>query len=457
MRGLAARENAGSLAPVSAPAPIKVPLLAAIAIVAGNMIGTGVFSSIGFQAGPLPSGFFILLLWLLGGVLAFCGAVNYAELTAAFPRSGGEYQMLSRVYHPGVGFVSGWLSMTVGFPAPIAAAALVFGDMVAAVAGGESAAVSRMAAAGVVILVTGAHLISVAFSGRFQWISTALKMLLVAVLAVCGFLLAEGKGGGFLPGAAEAALAADRTTWLVFFTSLIYVLYAYSGWNAACYIAGEIDRPERNVPRALLIGTAVVTVLYIAVNAAMFYATPAPALAASGNKAAFTASQFIFGDSGARIMAALIAFGLVSAISAMTWAGPRVTQQMGRDYPLLGFLARTSSGGIPVAAVILQSALVLLLIFTSDVEAIITRTTFLLEIVLLLTVWGVVHLRIRQPDLPRPYRAWGYPWTTILYLVMIAFTLAVILKERPEDTRWGLAILITGVAFYFLARSPQRR
>ncbi len=154
-------------------------------------------------------------------------------------------------------------------------------------------------------------------------------------------------------------------------------------------------------------------------------------------------------------MTGLIALALVSTISAMTWAGPRVMQEMGRDYPMLSILASTDARGVPWMASLLQCALALLLIFTSDVEAIMTRTTFLLELVLLLTVEGVVHLRVFKPDLPRPCRAWGYPYTTILFLVMVAFTMAFILNQRPDDARWGMAILISGIVFYWLARSPK--
>lgn len=428
--------------------PARVPLIAAIAIVIGNMVGTGIFTSLGFQVAAIPSGFPVLLLWLVGGALAFCGAVNYAELTAAFPRSGGEYQLLSRVYHPGIGFVSGWLSMTVGFPAPIAAAALVIGDYACAMAGGEPGMVSRLIAAGVVVTIAGAHLISVAFSGKFQWMSTALKVLLILVLTGCGFLLADGQPVHFLPRHGDDALIGQPA----FFISLIYVLYAFCGWNAACYIAGEVENPERNVPRAILIGTAAVTLLYLGVNAAMLYAAPMAEMARSGEAVAHVAATHIFGRTGGAIMAGLIALGLVSTISAMTWAGPRVAQQMGRDYPMIDILARTDARGVPWMASLLQCALALLLIFTSNVEAIITRTTFLLELVLLLTVWGVIHLRIFKPDLPRPCRAWGYPYTTILFLVMVGFTLSVILKNRPDDVRWGMPLLLTGAAFYWLAK-----
>ena len=441
-------------APVSATSPpLRVPLLAAVAIVVGNMVGAGVFMSLGFQAAELPSGFPIMLIWLVGGVLAFCGAVNYAELAAAFPRSGGEYQLLSRIYHPGVGFVSGWISMIAGFPAPVALLALMIGENVCLAAGGESLLVVRLIAAGVVVSITGVHLISVAFSGRFQWLATGLKVLLILTLTVCGFVLAERQPVSFLPQSGDGAMLWGNLNG--FCASLIYVLFAYSGWNAACYVAGEVERPERNVPRALLIGTAAVTVLYLAVNAAMLHVTPMAELAASGPTVAFVAAAHIFGQAGGTIMYSLIALGLVSAISAMTWAGPRVSQQMGRDYPMLSFLARTNGSGVPWMAGLIQCALAVGIIFTMPPEQIINCTEFLLQLVLLLTVWGVVHLRIRQPELPRPCRAWGYPYTTGLFLIMIAFTLAWLLSRRPDDTRWGLAIVVIGVVFYFMAKPRE--
>jgi APA family basic amino acid/polyamine antiporter len=154
-------------------------------------------------------------------------------------------------------------------------------------------------------------------------------------------------------------------------------------------------------------------------------------------------------------MAGLIAIGLVSAISAMTWAGPRVAQQMGRDYPMVNFLGCTDRNGVPWVAALLQGIIVLALIFTSTVEGIVRCTTFLLQLVLLLTVWGVVHLRIFQPDIPRPCRAWGYPWTTGLFLVVSGVTLSEILKAHPDETRWGMIVVIIGAAFYWLARPPK--
>ncbi|HEX2747025.1 MAG TPA: amino acid permease, partial [Verrucomicrobiales bacterium] len=316
------------------PSPARVPLIAAVAIVVGNMVGTGIFSSLSYQVGDIPSGFPILLLWLIGGVISFFGAVSYAELAAAFPRSGGEYQLLSRVYHPGIGFVAGWVSMIAAFPAPVAAAALVFGRQIRDLAGGGPEIAERLAAAGLIIMITGAHLISVMFSGKFQWIATGSKILLLIILAVCGFILPAGQPVHFLPQPGDGALIGGTA----FYVSLIYVLYTYSGWNAACYIAGEMDNPGKNVPRALLIGTAIVTVIYLGVNAAMLYAVPMGNLALAGDGLAYETARHTFRGFGVPLMAGLIAAGLASAVSAMTWAGPRVTQQMGVDYPFLGIL-----------------------------------------------------------------------------------------------------------------------
>lgn len=436
---------------MSAPEKSRAPFRAALAIVMGNMIGTGVFASIGWQAGALPSGFVILLLWVLGGVLAFCGAVNYAELTAAFPRSGGEYQLLSRIYHPSLGFVSGWVSIIGGFPAPIAVNALLIGSYTSHLICSGHPWLPRALAAAVVIAMTAAHLISVSFSGRFQWIFTLMKASLIATFAVCGLIMAGGKTATLLPQEGDLSLIWSPS----FFGSLIFVLFAYSGWNAACYIAGEVENPSRTVPRALLMGTGIVTLLYIGINAAMFSATPSADLAGSGDDGAFIAARAIFGGTGGALMAGLISFGLLSTISAMMWAGPRVMQQIGHDHPaFLGWLGRTTPAGVPATAVCLQGTIALLLVLTTDPQSIINRTVFLLEVITLLTVFGVLHLRRTRPQLERPVRAWGYPWTTFLYLAIVGWTMSVL---KREDTLWGLGILAIGIALYFIVRQPRPR
>ena len=438
------------------PAPQRVKLPAALAVVVGTMIGTGVYGSLGYQVAAVPSAFPVLLLWVLGGVLAAFGAVNYAELTAALPRSGGEYHLLGRVYHPAVGFLSGWTSITVGFPAPIAVSAVFFANYMAGATGwlwfGSAQATFYVLASGIIVIITALHLISVQASGISQTVLTMLKVMLVAGLAVSGFFVDDPASISFLPQPGDAALMTQPA----FSISLIFVLYAYSGWNAACYIAGEVEDPSRTLPRALIGGTALVTLLYVALNAAFLHSTPIPALAGQAD-VGFVAAQHIFGDHGARLIAGLIAAGLVSSISGLLWAGPRVAQAMGQDHELLAPLALTTARGVPWVATLFHGGFALVLLFAANVPQILTATEFSLQLILVLTVYGVVHLRLKEPALPRPYRAWGYPWTTFLFLAAMIYVLAYILQNRHRESLWGLGNSFAAFCVYSLAATWQAR
>ncbi|MDB6069310.1 MAG: amino acid permease-associated region [Verrucomicrobiales bacterium] len=424
-----------------------VSLSAAVAIVVGTMIGTGVYGSLGFQVAAAPSAFPILLLWMLGGLLALCGAVNYAELTAALPRSGGEYHLLGRVYHPALGFMSGWISMTVGFPAPMAVSAVFFANYASSATGwiwrGNAEATVALLSVAVLGGMTLLHFISVRASGRAQTFLTVLKVVMVAGLAGSGFLAANPENLSFWPKTGDGALML-RPDYAI---SLIFVLYAYSGWNAACYIAGELKDPGRTAPRALIIGTLVVTVLYVALNAAFLHSTPMAELSGEAD-IGFVAARRILGENGARLVAGLIAAGLMSSISGLLWAGSRVAQTMGRDHGLLAPLSLTTRRGVPWVAVLLQSGLALVFLMSTSVSRILACTEFSLQLVLVLTVWGVVHLRRREPALPRPYRAWGYPWTTGLFLGLMAFILAYLLENRHRESLWGLGNALLALAVY---------
>jgi APA family basic amino acid/polyamine antiporter len=439
---------------MSAPHRVKLP--AALAVVVGTMIGTGVYGSLGYQVAAVPSAFPVLLLWMLGGILAAFGAVNYAELTAALPRSGGEYHLLGRVFHPAVGFLSGWTSITVGFPAPVAVSAVFFANYAASATGwvwfGSEQTTFYLLASGIIVAMTALHLISVKASGHSQTVLSLLKILLVAGLAGSGFLVEDPAAISFWPQPGDGGLMAQAA----FPVSLIFVLYAYSGWNAACYIAGEVEDPARTLPRALIGGTAVVTLLYVALNAAFLHSTPISALSGQAD-VGFVAAQHIFGENGARLVAGLIAAGLVSSISGLLWAGPRVAQAMGQDHDLLAPLALTTARGVPWVATLFHGGFALVLLFLANVPQILTATEFSLQLVLVLTVYGVVHLRLKEPALPRPYRAWGYPWTTLLFLGAMIYVLAYILQNRHRESLWGLGNALAAFVVYSAAASWQNR
>jgi APA family basic amino acid/polyamine antiporter len=411
------------------------------------MIGTGVFTSLHFQVGPLPSGFAILVLWLVGGVCALCGALAYGELAAALPRSGGEYHFLAKSFHPAVGFLAGWLSATVGFAAPIAAAAMAFGKYFADMLPGASPLVLSLA---IVAGVTAVHLRGVNVGAAFQNAATALKVALILAFIVAGAFAKPVAGVSFLPHPGAMDLIASPP----FAFSLVFVMYAYSGWNAATYIVGEVRDPARNVPLAITLGTLVVAALYLALNASFLRVAPMSELGAAGKiEVGFVAANHIFGDAGGRLMAGLICLGLVASISAMTWIGPRVSMVMGEDHRVLAPLAHKSRRGVPATAMLLQFAFVAALLLTASFDQIITYVQFSLTLCSMLAVLGVFVLRVRQPELPRPYRTWGYPITPAIFLAISTWMLAFTWQQHRAESLAGLGTLLIGLAIY--AVSPK--
>ncbi|WP_201985762.1 APC family permease [Hymenobacter rubidus] len=430
--------------------PYKITFLTGTAIVIANMVGTGVFTSLGFQVMGIQSGFALLMLWLVGGLIALCGAVSYAELAAAMPRSGGEYHYLSQIYHPALGFLSGWVSATVGFAAPTALAALALGEYAKSVWPGLH---PQWLSVAVVLVLTLVHGSSTRVGSRLQIVITALKVGVLVVFIGAGMVVGKGQPISFLP---------DTASWRAllspaFAVSLVYVSYAYSGWNAAVYVTGEIENPKRNLSRILLAGTAVVLLLYVGLNYVFLRSTPMAELV-SGAKAVFpqplevgfVAATSLFGEAVGRLMGGVIAVLLVSTISSMIFAGPRIVQTMGEDIPALRFLAPKSRAGIPVRALLLQTVITLLFIVKPGFQSVLVYAGFVLNLFTFLTVLGLFVLRFRQPDLPRPYRAWGYPVTPLIFLGLSGWTLAFILRDKPMESLYGLVTLAIGALVYFL-------
>jgi APA family basic amino acid/polyamine antiporter len=412
----------------------------ATAIVVADMVGVGVFTSLGFQVKDITSGFALLLLWIVGGIVALCGAIAYSELAGMFPRSSGEYNFLTRAYHPALGFLAGWLSATVGFAAPIALAAMAFGEYFKAVVPGVPPLALGLGAAWLIALV---HLRGVRYGSVFHNVWTVLKLALIIAFLVAGFAYANPQPVSFAPSAADLGYV----TGAPFAISLVFVMYSYSGWNAATYIAGEIRDPHRSLPRALISGTLVVLAIYVGLNAVFLRVAPMQSLAGQLDVAVI-AGRSIFGEDGARAVGSLICLGLVSSISAMTWIGPRVTMTMGEDIPLLRLFARKSKNGVPTFAILFQLAVVNIMLLTRSFEAVLDFIQFSLTASSFLAVLGVIKLRYTHPDLPRPYRAWGYPVTPIIFLLVTGFMMYYLIVNRPAQSLAGFAMMLAGLAIY---------
>ena len=426
----------------------KISAITATNLVVANMIGTGVFTSLGFQVAAIGSDFALIALWIVGGVAALCGALCYAELATALPRSGGEYNYLSRIFHPSVGFLAGWISAVVGFPAPIALAAIAFGKYIQVFVPGVSPVVISLV---VVWVITAIHLLGIRVEEMFQNWATFLKVALILVLIVAGLFVANPQHLNLTPGPGTLQTLISGP----FAVSLVYVMYSYSGWNAATYITEEVENPAKNVPWALLAGTVIVTLFYVVLNFVFLLATPKQIL--SGQvEVGLLAGRAIFGPLGGNLVSALIGIGLIATISAMAWIGPRITKRMAEDLPKLRVFGRSSPHGTPYIAVLFQLIAVTVLVVTGTFDAVLVYTQFSLLLCSFLTVLGLIVLRIREPALKRPYKVWLYPITPILFLIITLHMMVFVIRDKPTESLLGLITAIAGLIIFFFSREPGR-
>ena len=429
----------------------------AVAVVIANMIGTGVFTSLGYQLADIDSPFVLLLLWLVGGCTALCGALTYAELGTRLPRSGGEYHFLSQIYHPSLGFISGWISALVGFAAPTALAAMTFAAYLSAALGDSMAINQQLLAIALVVVLTLFHCRSTQSSAGIQNLFTAIKLLLILVFC---FLI-----GTYHDNPAPVVFSPRSGDQLLIFgsafaVSLIYVNYAYTGWNAVTYITGELDDPERNVPRVLVTGTLIVMTLYILLNAVFLAAAPMDLLR-NKIEVGVIVAEVTFGREGAVVMGIVLSLLLVSTVSAMILAGPRVLQVIGEDFPLFRFFAARGDKGVPARAILLQSALTILFISTATFESVLIFSGFVLGVNTLFTVAGIFVLRFKEKGTQQPanadrtsyrtsYRTWGYPITPIVFISLTLWTLIFLGFSRPAEVAYGLGLILAGFVAYLL-------
>ena len=440
----------------------KLGLFPLTNIVIANMIGAGIFTTSGLLMKDLHHPVVMLALWLVGGLIALCGALSYGELGAAFPHAGGEYAFLSRLFHPVLGFLSGWVSFFVGFSAPIAASAIGSSEYMTrafpgllhpGIIGGAAEAVvmKKLYAILIIAAFTFLHTRGLEAGARVQNALTGLKILLIVGLVAAGFAVGKGSFGHL---AAAAPFRFDFGGWKTLGLSLMWIMFAYSGWNASAYVGSEVKEPSRNLPRSLLLGTGIVILLYAALNLFYIYAIP-PAEMEGVISVGGLAAGNLFGKSAETVLSLFISFALFSSLSAYLILGPRVYYSMARDGIFFKSIAYVDPKCcVPTRSIVLQGAIASVMVLFGTFDQLLTYMGFSLGIFPLLAVLGVFKLRrTGRSAVKLP----GYPVASAVYILVGATILVLAFLERPVESLIAVATALAGFpVYYFFKRGAGK-
>jgi len=429
--------------------PRTLGLFPATNLVVANMIGAGIFTTSGLLIAELGSPALMILLWIGGGILALCGALCYGALGAAMPRAGGEYVYLSEQFHPIFGFLTGWVSFFVGFSAPLAASSLGFSEYLTRafpdlVNWGNPDLLKRLISVIVIVSLTSVHLRGIEFGSRVQNVLTMGKVLLIGGLVVLGFTLGSGSLGNLTSGIGPEL---DRQGWKTIGLSLMWIMFAYSGWNASVYIGSEIRRPNRNLPLSLIVGTGAVMLLYFSLNLLYVYAVEAEDMSGVIAIGGLAASR-LFGGSVETVISMLIAFALLSSISALIILGPRVYYAMATDGYFFKAIADVHPiFRVPSKAIILQACIAIVLVMSGTFDQILTYMGFCLGIFPILVVMGVFKLRVGLE----------YRIAAVLFALVSLLILVLAYFERPVESSIAVLTVALGVPFYITFAKSRNR
>ncbi|MGE0646124.1 MAG: APC family permease [Nitrospira sp.] len=429
--------------------PRRIGWFTASCVLVSNVVGTGIFTTTGFMARDLGHPGLILFIWLIGGLIALAGALSYSELGTALPVAGGEYVYLHRAYGPIIGFLSGWTSFAVGFSAAIAAGAMSFAAYMnqLLVLDDDQSLRSTAIALGLLWSITACHIVGKGTGGLLQRTLTVVNMGAIFALIAAGVMGGRGDWAHLSQSDTQATPSIGLSI-----VSLIFALYAYSGWNAAVYLAGEVTEPARTIPRALISGTLFVTLLYLGLNAFYFYALSVTDLAQPPLlPVASKVATALLGSDAARFVTMLLCLLITGAISAMIWSGPRVYYAMAKDGLIPAYFCRTSATrDTPVNAILLQSLWASILILSGSFERLVIYSGTALTLFGALAVGAVIILRRKEPELPRPYRTPLYPLVPGFFIIMSIVIIWNAVSERPWEAGLGLTTVLAGTPLYFI-------
>jgi len=432
------RISGDSLAP-------KLTLIPLFYIIVANMIGSGIFTTSGFIIRDVQNPLAMLLCWLIGGLLALTGALCYAELGAMFPEAGGDYVFLRESFGKRIAFLSGWISLWVGFSAPIAAVAIAFGNYVNGVLPAEmqNSQMPNMLAVRVIIFFTWVHVMGLLFGTRMLNFITLAKIILILSFILFGLTSGKGSFGHFNVPLHYSHIFSEN-----FATSLIFVSFAYSGWNACVYLGSEVKNAGRNVPVSIISATLFVIGIYLLLNVVYIYAIQPKEMYGIVEIGSLTAVH-LFGDKIGSLFGLLIAFCLLSALSSMILIGPRVYYAMAQDQVFFKIFKNLNQRHhVPSYAIILQGIISIAFVLTSTFYTLLMYVGFVLAVSSSLTVLGMMILRTKYPNRQRPYKTWGYPFTALLFIIGNVWIIIFSIRSNLTASLWGVVTVGVGWIIY---------
>jgi APA family basic amino acid/polyamine antiporter len=435
-------------------------------MVIGTVIGSGIFlvtSQMMLSVGSTPM---VLAVWVFGGILTMFGALSYAELSAAMPHSGAEYVYLKAAYGPVWGFIYGWTITWVAKPGSAAALASggyrylaeffpALNDVVFSIAlpigpGGGPLDIHKgqFLGAGLILLFSGVNMLGTRLGGGLQVAGTGLKVALIAGIILGGLATGHGSMANFNSSLVVHNGAGATGGIAGFFVALVAALWAYDGWNTASMIGSEIQNPQKNLPRALIWGTAAVIAIYVTANLAYLYVLGAPEVAASQRVAADMMRR-VAGPAGAAMVSVAAIVSILAALNGVLISGSRVSFAMARDGYFFAWVGRLSGFRTPAASLALQGAWSVLLLASGRFEDLISMVIFTEWILYGMATAAVLVLRTTRPEMPRPYRVWGYPLVPLAFVLVAAALLYATLRESPRESGMGLGLIAVGLPFYY--------
>lgn len=433
---------------------VTIGWFTAACVLVSNIIGGGIFTTTGLMARDLGDPLLILLLWFIGALFAVGGAMVYGELGSRFPHAGGDYVYLREAYGPLVAFLSGWTSFTIGFGAAVAASAISFSSYALRVVPleDEQGWLAKGLSLALLWTATLVHCRGVETGGRMQLLLTSTKVVAIGGLILGGLSAVAGHGHPFLigPSTQQPTLGAAAI-------ALVIVTYCYLGWNVAGYIAGDIADPQRTLPRVMIGGTAFVAMIYLLLNIVYLSALSITELAQEPIvPVAEKAAAAIWGPQSGRLLAAVLCLSIAGAVSAMTWAGPRVYWAMARDRMISPWLAELHPRtAVPVRAIVLQGLWASLLILSGTFEQLLVYSGLVLSLFMALTLSTIFRIRRTTPLHPHSYRTPLYPLLPVALVSGAGALVAYSVLARPVESFYGAATVLSGIPLYYLLNGPH--